>query len=179
MSAGTIDGGDPPRAHKVVRRRYGSCPPRRQGSAPVPCRRQIGCSLKTAGRVLLRIYSPGPDRSAFSVLAADTHEVDDFYIGAMAPGKSGRGTKQQPMLAAAGRAAAPCAAQKGCSKDCWRQVGHDQLCHTSKIRADGWSGKACRPLFVLRARLKGVRQSGRGCIPSHGPQGDIHLQGLR
>ena len=60
--------------------------------------RQIGCSLKTAGRVLLRIYSPGPDRSAFSVLAADTHEVDDFYIGAKAPGKSGRGTKQQPML---------------------------------------------------------------------------------
>ena len=47
---------------------------------------------------VLRIRSPGPDRSAFSVLAADTHEVDDFYIGAKAPGKSGRGTKQQPML---------------------------------------------------------------------------------
>ena len=60
--------------------------------------RQIGCSLKTAGRVLLRICSPGSDRSAFSVLAADTHEVDDFYIGAKAAGKSGRGTKQQPML---------------------------------------------------------------------------------
>jgi hypothetical protein len=108
VSAGTIDGGDPPRAQEVVRRRYGSCPPRRQGSAP-----------------------------------------------------------------------APCAAQKGYSKDSWRQVGHDQLCHTSKIRADGWSGKACRPLLVLRARLKKVRQSGRGCIPSHGPQGDIQLQGLR
>ena len=51
--------------------------------------RQIGCSLKTAGRVLLRIYSPGPDRSAFSVLAADTLEVDDFYIGAKAAGRSG------------------------------------------------------------------------------------------
>ena len=89
VSAGTIDGGDPSRAQEVVRGRYGSCPPRRQGSAPAPCRRQIGCSLKTAGRVLLRIYSPGPDRSAFSVLAADTHEVDDFYIGAKAPGKSG------------------------------------------------------------------------------------------
>ena len=179
MSAGTIDGGDPPRAHKVVRRRYGSCPPRRQGSAPAPYRRQIGCSLKTAGRVLLRIYSPGPDRSAFSVLAADTHEVDDFYIGTKAPGKSGCATKQQPMLTAAGRASAPCAAQKGCSKDSWCQVGHDQLCHISKIRADGWSGKACRPLLVLQARLKKVRQSGRGCIPSHGPQGDIQLQGLR
>ena len=116
VSAGTIDGGDPPRAQEVVRGRYGSCPPRRQGSAPAPCRRQIGCSLKTAGRVLLRIYSPGPDRSAFSVLAADTHEVDDFYIGAKAPGKSGRGTKQQPMLTAAGRAAAPCAAQRGARK---------------------------------------------------------------
>ena len=179
MSAGTIDGGDPPRAHKVVRRRYGSCPPRRQGSAPGPCRRQIGCSLKTAGRVLLRIYSPGSDRSAFSVLAADTHEVDDFYIGAKAPGRSGRATKQQPMLNSGRQGCCPLRCAKGCSKDCWRQVGHDQLCHTSKIRADGWSGKACRPLLVLRARLKKVRQSGRGCIPSHGPQGDIQLQGLR
>ena len=68
--------------------------------------RQIGCSLKTAGRVLARIRSPGSDRSAFNVLAADTHEVDDFYIGAKAAGKSGRGTKQQPMLTAAGRAPA-------------------------------------------------------------------------
>ena len=90
--------------------------PERRGSAPAPCRRQIGCSLKTAGRVLLRIYSPGSDRSAFSVLAADTHEVDDFYIGAKAPGKSGRGTKQQPMLTAAGRAPAPCAAQRSARK---------------------------------------------------------------
>ena len=155
VSAGTIDGGDPPRAHKVVRRRYGSCPPRRQGSAP------------------------GSDRSAFSVLAADTHEVDDFYIGAKAAGKSGRGTKQQPMLNSGRQGCCPLRCAKECSKDCWRQVGHDRLCHTSKIRADGWSGKACRPLFVLRARLKGVRQSGRGCIPSHGPQGDIQLQGLR
>ena len=179
MSAGTIDGGHASRAQEVVRRRYGSCPPRRQGSAPGPCRRQIGCSLKTAGRVLLRIYSPGPDRSAFSVLAADTHEVDDFYIGAKAPGKSGCGTKQQPMLNSGRQGGCPLRCAKGCSKDCWRQVGHDQLCHTSKIRADGWSGKACRPLHVVRARLKGVRQSGRGCIPSHGPQGDIHLQGLR
>ena len=62
--------------------------PERQGSAPAPCRRQIGCSLKTAGRVLVRIYSPGSDRSVFSVLAADTLKVDDFYIGAKAAGKS-------------------------------------------------------------------------------------------
>ena len=123
--------------------------------------------------------APGSDRSAFSVLAADTLKVDDFYIGAKAPGKSGRGTKQQPMLNSGRQGSCPLRCAKGCSKDCWRQVGHDQLCHTSKIRADGWSGKACRPLLVLRARLKGVRQSGRGCIPSHGPQGDIQLQGLR
>ena len=71
-----------------------------------------------------------------------THEVDDFYIGAKAPGKSGRGTKQQPMLNSGRQGSCPLRCAKGCSKDSWHQVGHDQLCHTSKIRADGWSGIA-------------------------------------
>ena len=81
------------------------------------------------------------------MLSADCVEADDFYIGTKAHGTSGRGTEQQPMLAAVDRAPAGkgscvirCA--EDCSGDSWRQFGHDHLCHTSRIRADAWSGIA-------------------------------------
>ena len=81
------------------------------------------------------------------MLSADCIEADDFYIGARAGGTRGRGTEQQPMLAAAGRAPAgkgSCAIR--CAEDCpgdsWRQFGHDRLCHASRTRADAWSGIA-------------------------------------
>ncbi|RRF89442.1 MAG: hypothetical protein DUD31_11575 [Coriobacteriaceae bacterium] len=74
-------------------------------------------------------------------------EADDFYIGTRAQGARGRGTEQQPMLAAVDRAPAgrgSCAIR--CAQDCsggsWRQFGHDHLCHASRIRADAWSGIA-------------------------------------
>jgi hypothetical protein len=81
------------------------------------------------------------------VLAADCIEADDFYIGARAGGTRGRGTEQQPMLAAVDRAPAgrgSCAIRcaQDCSGDSWRQFGHDHLCHASRIRADAWSGIA-------------------------------------
>ena len=81
------------------------------------------------------------------MLSADCVEADDFYIGARAEGTRGRGTEQQPMLAAVDRAPAGkgscvirCA--EDCSGDSWRQFGHDHLCHASRIRADAWSGIA-------------------------------------
>ena len=81
------------------------------------------------------------------MLAADCIEADDFYIGARAGGTRGRGTEQQPMLAAVDRAPAgkgSCAIRcaQDCSGDSWRQFGHDHLCHASRIRADAWSGIA-------------------------------------
>lgn len=79
------------------------------------------------------------------MLSADCVEADDFYIGARAGGTRGRGTEQQPMLAAVDRAPAGkgscvirCA--QDCSGDSWRQFGHDHLCHASTIRADAWTG---------------------------------------
>jgi hypothetical protein len=73
------------------------------------------------------------------VLSADCVEADDFYIGARAGGTSGRGTEQQPMLAARkGSCVIRCA--EDCSGDSWRQFGHDCLCHASTIRADAWTG---------------------------------------
>jgi len=79
------------------------------------------------------------------VLSADCIEADDFYIGARAGGTRGRGTEQQPMLAAVDRAPAgrgSCAIRcaQDCSGDSWRQFGHDHLCHASTIRADAWTG---------------------------------------
>lgn len=72
-------------------------------------------------------------------------EIDDFYIGARAEGRTGRGTSQQPLIAAVDRAPAgkgPCVVR--CVEDCgggsYRQFGHDHLCHASTIRADAWSG---------------------------------------
>ena len=81
------------------------------------------------------------------MLSADCIEADDFYIGARAGGTRGRGTEQQPMLAAVDRAPAgrgSCAIRcaQDCSGDSWRQFGHDHLCHASRIRADAWSGIA-------------------------------------
>ncbi len=71
--------------------------------------------------------------------------LQDGTIGARAQGARGRGTEQQPMLAAAGRAPAGkgscvirCA--QDCSGDSWRQSGHDHLCHASTTRADAWTG---------------------------------------
>lgn len=59
-------------------------------------------------------------------------EADDFHIGTRAQGARGRGTEQQPMLAAVDRAPA--------GRGSWCQFGHDHLCHASRIRADAWSG---------------------------------------
>ena len=79
------------------------------------------------------------------MLPADCIEADGFHIGARAGGTRGRGTEQQPMLAAVGRAPAGkgscvirCA--EDCSGDSWRQFGHGRLCHASTIRADAWAG---------------------------------------
>ena len=71
--------------------------------------------------------------------------LQDGTIGARAQGARGRGTEQQPMPAAAGRAPAgkgSCVIR--CAEDCpgdsWRQSGHDRLCHASTIGADAWTG---------------------------------------
>ena len=79
------------------------------------------------------------------MLPASCVEADDFYMGARAGGTRGRGTEQQPMLAAVDRAPAgkgSCVIR--CAEDCpgdsWRQFGHDRLCHASTIRADAWTG---------------------------------------
>ena len=97
-------------------------------------------------------------------------EADDFYIGARAGGTRGRGTEQQPMPAAAGRAPAgkgPCVIR--CAEDCpgdsWRQFGHDHLCHASTTRADAWTG--------ISAGLSSFR--GLGQKECGSPDGDASL----
>jgi hypothetical protein len=97
-------------------------------------------------------------------------EADGFYMGARAQGTRGRGTEQQPMLAAAGRAPAgrgPCVIR--CAEDCpgdsWRQFGHDRLCHASTTRADAWTG-----ISAGLSSFRGLKQKEHGS-----PDGDASL----
>ena len=153
------------------------------GISACSLQRQIGCSYKTAGRVLARIRCAMARSECFNVLSADCIEADDFYIGARA-GARGEGARsssrclppstgplpggivRHPVRAGLlGRLMAPVRARP--PLPCIEDKGGCLERHS------------CRALLVPRPRAEGIRQLGRRCLASHGPQGHLQLQGIR